>query len=1424
MSAQSGSGSTKATTGMTLSGNSPKVPWLPPVPPPVEQYDGGSSGMKNTTTNNKNSHNIGDATATRIQLPEPGIAGMPYAPIRRQISNISQNSGGILSPKNMDGEYQEGSGNPSLNNNSNMGMMMMMMPPLPPPPPAWQQQQQQQQQQHPEELLSARYQEEHHHQQQPTDAVVAPELEQTWDAGVEALEGGGGEEGQIYASNNGDQPYYQQQQEYYRQDTYAYQYGQQQQGEGGGMKADGGGGDTDMPSLPHGPSCTGDVPSYDNDTANTANLKLPPPPGAENSPIKAKFARSLRKGMLISAHSGVLPRVTTDDNNNSAPTDENHHHHHHQQQQHVGDENENANSARHHQQDEYAYRDNNNNNISMDDEHQHQQHQQQPGSSDFGAPPTLPPVTTLLKQECPPLGGQPGSGQGGRPVGPFMRPNSSRSNGDGGGDGGNRNAVTSPTFMPLATVGGSDSARSGQQQQAPPSFLQRPGSGGALDGNGSSSGSLHPPLPSQPPSASSQQQQQQPYKFQQQQPPLTTTNNQLQRIKQLKKTKKRSFIRRLLPWLLLLMVVSAIIGAAGVVVCITAVANVIDSMGSVATKVRWNHIPGEVGALIIAINYNNNNNNNGIIITDPPPPPPQQQQQPQLVWPYPAEESVLIGLHSPAQQLGKVLSVQNEVAQQRAAAILSCSASSNGLPGLGDDGDYDDDLAGMGRDDYGDQEMKEMMASRRKRRQAAALLKKKESAGGRSSVCLWAQWSIKQTLLSVQLSKQAASMALYHGPSVIVTYSKSAAAFLGRHYLELQRQMFGLKSSHGRAEVYAHITGRLGEARQLIKDLMHWSHCLAQHFKVSGMGSWDAIAQPAAGCWQEHLGRYYITGSTNNTGDDVTRSSNNTGDGVVAGQAEGDVEQGEDIAPAYVVGSHVDTGGEHVVDEQPQVVEMDEQKEEIQPLQEQQQQQENSGEEAVEKPPAEVEDNTQPPIDDVLQQEKEIAVADGTDVVEESIQEKEIDIAVAVGTDVVEESIEGDAGEEQQQWEEKAHTPVEGRTQLDPHPVAPAPAPEPHSHASTDSHVGSEVKDVDAYYAEMVAQYEEEQKQQQQQQQQQGEGQQQQQHQEEVEEVGKEEDKGEMVVTDIPASPAPVEVVVQLQNGDSLRESLGLTAPVPKPPVDDGSPPERRRKLGDPLTVVEPPSSPQQQHEQHAPPFAPTVEVPPLSPSVVEKTEAAITNAVATISGPLGALAMLVRDKSTEGLVGVKKSGLHAAELLSDVAAQAASSAKTAAGAVGSFLSGSLGSAVVGAALSAGGFMLKSWVDRRANGGVSVVGSPSVVLKAAMGRAKKAVTGNGGGSGSRTKRGDANKKDEAVGDVSDGDGEDEEVRVVAKKTTTTARRRKTSAADAIPVSPAKTPSRGRKSKSNVDVQDDNGGARPRSVSRRRRSTLSLRSS
>ena len=1414
---------------MTLSGGSPKVPWLPPVPPPVDQYDGGSGSMDTTTNNNHNSHNIGDFTATRIQLPDPGIAGMPYAPIRRQISNISQNSAGILSPKNMSGEYQEGSGNPPLNNNSNT--VMMMMPPLPPPPPALQQQ-------HPEELLSARYQEEHHHQ--PTDAVVPPELEQTWDAGVEALEGVG-EEGNIYTNYNGDQPYYHQHQEYYHQDTYGYQYEQQQQGEGEGTA--GGGGDMDMPSLPYIPSCTADVPSYDNGTANIANLKLPPPPGAENSPIKAKFARSLRKGMLISAHSGVLPGVTTDDNNNSTPKDEHHHHHHHQQQQHVGDENENVNSARHQQQDEYAFQDNNNN-ISTDNEyHQHhqqqQQQQQQPGSSDFGGPPTLPPVTTLVKQESPPLGGQPGSGQGGRPVGPFICPNSSRSNGNGSGDGGNKNGVTSPTFIRLATVGGSDSARSSQQQQAPPSFSQRPGSGGGgLDGNVSTSGSLHHPPPSQPPSASSQQQQQQPYKFQQQQSPLTTTRNQLQRIKQLKKSKKQSFIRRLLPWLLLLMVVSAIIGAAGVVVCITAVANVIDSIGSVATKVRWNHIPGEVGALITAVNYNNNNNNDGIIVTDPPTPPQQQQ----LLWPYPADESVLIGLHSPAQQLGKFLSVQNEVAQQMAAAILSCSTSTTGLPRFGDDGDYGDDLAGMGRDDYGDQEM---MAIKRKRRHAAALLKKKESGGGGSSVCLWAQWSIKQTLLSIQLSQQAASMALYHGPSVVVTYSKSAAAFLGRHYLELQRQMFGLKSSHGRAEVYAHITGRLGEARQLIKDLMHWSHCLAQHFKVSGMGSWDAIAQPAAGCWQEHLGRYYITSSSNNTGDGIT--SSNSGDGVVAGQAEGEVEQEKDVAPVYVIGSTVETGGERVVDEQPQVVEMNKQKEEIQSLQEQQQQQENSGEEAVEERPLEVEVNTQPPVDDV-QQAKEIDIAGDIDVVEESIQGDAGGEQPPAATipplrspgagveqneeeDVSNKVVKEEGGEEQQQQEEKAHTPVGGRKQLEPHP---APSPELHSHASTDSRVDTEVKDVDAYYAEMMAQYEEEQKRQQQQ----GEGQQQ----EEGEEVEKEEDEGEMAVTEIPASSAPaaVEVVVdQLQNEDSLRESLVLTAPVPKPPVDDGSPPERRRKLGDPLVAMQPPPSPQQQHEQHAPPFAPIVEVPPSSPSIVEKTKAAITNAVATslssvksafatISGPLSALAMLVRDKATEGLVDVKKSGLYAAELLSDVAAQAASRAKTAAGAVGSFLSGSLGSAVVGAALSAGGFMLKSWLDSRANGGVSVVGSPSVVLKAAMGRARKAVTGSGGGSGIRTKQRDTNKQDGADGDVSDGDGEDEEVKVVAKKTTATARRRKTSAAaaaaaaaEATPVSPAKTPSRGRKSKSNVEVQEDNGGARPRSVSRRRRSTALL---
>lgn len=462
---------------------------------------------------------------------------------------------------------------------------------------------------------------------------------------------------------------------------------------------------------PAAPELTETIAPYHRDEGQgTQGNKLPPPPGAVGSPIKAKFARGIKGGMR--AGLGAIaknPIVDTDQTNTKCVPPQ-------------------APAA------------------------------PEPAAAfggDFGAPAHLPPVATAPQQHYNSQVLGPLDVSGGEA--PLQKSTSLHSDGPGSGR-------TPPAFMPMM----------------PTTFISPNPSGPAL---------YHP---NNTVNKSG-----------------TITSHQANQKKGTREPQrpKKGLLARLLPWLMLATIVTALAGAAGIVITLTAAANVLNVLGSAARTVHFSLLPAEIGAIAHAIT------------------------NPQLPQPYPfaKDTSLLAGVHPLAVQTGKALEESSGRAWHRAESILPCS------PGVAPD----------------------------KEETLSMYQVAKTKKGG---LCHWLQWGAHKGFFLLIVSKDSMMYSVHLAPVVWNDYGKGTVSFAGRQLVLLQKQILGLRRSKGRKELAEHISTTIKNLRTLLKEMIAWAQCLSQHIRSSGLHSWKSFAQPAAGCWQQHLGHYYLDPGSEGSG------------------------------------------------------------------------------------------------------------------------------------------------------------------------------------------------------------------------------------------------------------------------------------------------------------------------------------------------------------------------------------------------------------------------------------------------------------------------------------------------------------------------------------------------------------------------------
>jgi len=127
-----------------------------------------------------------------------------------------------------------------------------------------------------------------------------------------------------------------------------------------------------------------------------------------------------------------------------------------------------------------------------------------------------------------------------------------------------------------------------------------------------------------------------------------------------------------------------------------------------------------------------------------------------------------------------------------------------------------------------------------------------------NSVCRGTRWALHSARLGGILAKDGAISTASHAPHLIRQTAVPAVHFTKQQSALLFDQLKGMKSSQGRDAVVAAVHQSAEEVKTLGQDLFAWVHCVYQHLSQSGVHSIHHVVEPAAGCWEEIMGHYYL--------------------------------------------------------------------------------------------------------------------------------------------------------------------------------------------------------------------------------------------------------------------------------------------------------------------------------------------------------------------------------------------------------------------------------------------------------------------------------------------------------------------------------------------------------------------------------------
>jgi hypothetical protein len=156
--------------------------------------------------------------------------------------------------------------------------------------------------------------------------------------------------------------------------------------------------------------------------------------------------------------------------------------------------------------------------------------------------------------------------------------------------------------------------------------------------------------------------------------------------------------------------------------------------------------------------------------------------------------------------------------------------------------------------------------------------------------CRGTRWLLHSARLVGILTRDGAILTASHAPHIIKKTSVLAVHFTKKQSALLFDQLKGMKTREGRDAVVAAIHQSAGEVKRLGRDLFVWVNCVYQHLNQSGVHSIHHVVEPAAGCWIETMGHYYLP-------DDGGNASGRNDDREITLLKEREEEEREITAP-----------------------------------------------------------------------------------------------------------------------------------------------------------------------------------------------------------------------------------------------------------------------------------------------------------------------------------------------------------------------------------------------------------------------------------------------------------------------------------------------------------------------------------------------
>jgi hypothetical protein len=157
--------------------------------------------------------------------------------------------------------------------------------------------------------------------------------------------------------------------------------------------------------------------------------------------------------------------------------------------------------------------------------------------------------------------------------------------------------------------------------------------------------------------------------------------------------------------------------------------------------------------------------------------------------------------------------------------------------------------------------------------------------------CRGARWALHSARLFGFLTKDAAMFTTSHAPHVIQHTAVPAIHFTKQQSTLLFDQLKGMKTPQGRDAVVAAIHQSAGEVKKLGHDLFVWGHCVYQNLSQSGVHSLNHLVEPAAGCWVETMGHYYLPANSSGISDTTVDSVDDVNRGEESGEKKGEEEE-----------------------------------------------------------------------------------------------------------------------------------------------------------------------------------------------------------------------------------------------------------------------------------------------------------------------------------------------------------------------------------------------------------------------------------------------------------------------------------------------------------------------------------------------------